>query len=90
MPVIGLISRVWRRLAAGWLALAETFDQFEKHLSGVLPDEVAKAAEAEAHKLAKESAMTEAEKKAAEEVARLKELDLATASLEDATRLLSL
>ena len=32
----------------------------------------------------------EAEKKAAEEVARLKELDLATASLEDATRLLSL
>jgi hypothetical protein len=50
-------------------ALAETFDQFEKHLAGVLPDEVVKAAEAEATKLAKESAMTEAEKKAAEEKA---------------------
>lgn len=24
--MIGLISRVWRRLAAGWLALAETFE----------------------------------------------------------------
>ena len=50
-------------------ALAETFGQFEKHLAGVLPDEVVKAAEAEAGKLAKESAMTEAEKKAAEEKA---------------------
>jgi hypothetical protein len=50
-------------------ALAETFGQFEKHLAGVLPDEVVKAAEAEATKLAKESAMTEAEKKAAEEKA---------------------